>query len=43
VHHDIPVIPIYYEVYFDGVNQRVTGYQVNMLRIPVNAETWDTR
>lgn len=43
VHRDIPVIPIYYEVYFDGVNQRVTGYQVNMLRIPVNAENWDTR
>lgn len=43
VHKDVPVIPIYYEVYFEGVNQRVTGYQRNMLRIPVNAENWDAQ
>ena len=43
VHNDVPVIPIYYEVYLEGVNNRVTGYRRNMLRIPVDAEDWDTR
>ena len=43
VHDDVPVIPIYYELYFEGVARRVTGYQRNMLRIPVNAADWDAR
>ena len=43
VHDDVPVIPIYYEVYFEGLNARVTGYERNMLRIPVDAQAWDTR
>ncbi len=43
VHEDVPVIPIYYEVLLEGVNQRVTGYSKNMLRIPVHAELWDAR
>ncbi len=43
VHNDVPVIPLYYEQYLEGISTRVTGYQRNMLRIPVNAENWDTR
>jgi peptide/nickel transport system substrate-binding protein len=41
VHDDVPVIPLYYEIYFDGVNRRVVHYERNMLRIPVHAELWD--
>ncbi len=37
----VPVIPIYYEVYFDGLNARVHGFERNMLRFPVSPETWD--
>lgn len=37
----LPVIPIYYEVYFDGVNSRVRSFARNMLRFPVAPETWD--
>lgn len=43
VYDDVPVIPIYYEVLLEGVNQRVTGYSKNMLRIPVHAELWDAK
>ncbi len=43
IHDDAPVIPLYYEVYFDGVNRRVTGLQRNMLQIPVHPEDWDAR
>jgi peptide/nickel transport system substrate-binding protein len=43
VHHDVPVIPLYYEQRLLGVNRRVTGYNLNMLWIPVNVETWDAR
>ncbi len=43
IHDDAPVIPLYYEVYFDGVNRRVTGLQRNMLQIPVHPENWDAR
>ena len=43
VHNDVPIIPLYYETYLEGVNIRVTGYRRNMLRIPVNAENWDAR
>ncbi|MBV9269721.1 MAG: ABC transporter substrate-binding protein [Candidatus Eremiobacteraeota bacterium] len=42
VHDDIPVIPLYYETYFEGVDRRVVHYERNMLRIPVHAEQWDT-
>lgn len=41
VHNDVPVIPLYYETYFEGVNRRVTHFEKNMLRIPVHAELWD--
>jgi len=41
IHQALPVIPIYYEVYFDGVNSRVHGFERNMLRFPVAPETWD--
>ncbi len=43
VREDVPVIPLYYEVYLQGINTRVSGYQANMLRIPVHAENWDAR
>jgi peptide/nickel transport system substrate-binding protein len=43
VHRDVPVIPLYYEDRLLGVSNRVTGYRLNMLWIPVNAETWDAR
>ncbi len=42
VHDALPVIPIYYEVYFDGLNSRVRGFGRNMLRFPVAPESWDT-
>jgi len=38
----LPVIPIYYEVYFDGVSSRVENFSRNMLRFPVAPESWDT-
>jgi peptide/nickel transport system substrate-binding protein len=41
IHEDVPVIPLYYETYFEGVNNRVIDYEKNMLRIPVHAEQWD--
>jgi len=43
VHRDVPVIPLYYEDRLLGVSNRVTGYALNMLWIPVNAELWDAR
>jgi ABC-type transport system substrate-binding protein len=43
VHDDVPVIPLYYERIFRGVNRRVTGYAVNMLWIPIDAENWDAQ
>lgn len=42
VHDALPVIPIYYEVYFDGLSSRVRNFARNMLRFPVAPETWDT-
>jgi peptide/nickel transport system substrate-binding protein len=42
VHQALPVIPIYNEVYFDGLNARVQGFSRNMLRFPVAPESWDT-
>lgn len=43
VHHDVPMIPLYYEYRLMGVADRVSGYRLNMLWIPVNAENWDAR
>ena len=43
VHDDVPIIPLYYEQRLMGVNRRVSGYQLNMLWIPVNPENWDAR
>lgn len=40
IHEDVPVIPLYYETYFDGVSARVHGFGRNMLRYPVAPETW---
>jgi peptide/nickel transport system substrate-binding protein len=43
VHNDIPVIPLYYEQRLMGVSRRVTGYNLNMLWIPVGVESWDAQ
>lgn len=43
IHRDVPVIPLYYENRLIGVSNRVTGYNLNMLWLPVNAENWDAR
>jgi peptide/nickel transport system substrate-binding protein len=43
IHDDVPVIPLYYETYFDGVSTRVHGFARNMLRYPVSPETWSVR
>jgi peptide/nickel transport system substrate-binding protein len=41
VHNDVPIIPLYYEDRLLGVGDRVSGYRLNMLWIPVDAQTWD--
>ncbi len=43
VHDDVPIIPLYYEDRLIGVGNRVSGYRINMLWLPVNAEDWDAR
>ncbi len=43
IHHDVPVIPLYYEDRLIGLSNRVTGFRLNMLWIPVAPETWDAR
>jgi peptide/nickel transport system substrate-binding protein len=43
IHNDVPVIPLYYEDRLIGVSNRVTGYRLNMLWIPVDPEGWDAR
>jgi peptide/nickel transport system substrate-binding protein len=43
VHHDVPVIPLYYEQRLMGVSRRITGYNLNMLWIPVDPQAWDAR
>lgn len=43
IHDDVPVIPLYYEDRLIGVSDRVTGYALNMLWLPVNAASWDAR
>jgi peptide/nickel transport system substrate-binding protein len=40
LHDDVPVIPLYYEKYFDGVSTRVHGFARNMLRFPVAPQDW---
>jgi ABC-type transport system substrate-binding protein len=43
IHDDAPVIPLYYETYYDGVSTRVHGFKRNMLRYPVAPETWSVQ
>jgi ABC-type transport system substrate-binding protein len=43
VRENVPVIPLYYETYFDGVSTRVQGFARNMLRFPVAPERWSAR
>jgi peptide/nickel transport system substrate-binding protein len=43
VYDRLPVIPLTYFDYFDGVSPRVTGFARNMLEYPVDAEDWDAR
>lgn len=43
VHDEVPVIPLYYEDRLIGTSNRVSGYWLNMLWIPVNVENWDAR
>lgn len=43
IHDDVPVVPLYYENRLLGVSDRVTGYRLNMLWIPVDAQSWDAR
>jgi peptide/nickel transport system substrate-binding protein len=43
IHDDAPVVPLYYETYFDGVSTRVRGFVRNMLRYPVAPENWSVR
>lgn len=43
VRRDVPVIPLYYEDRLIGLSDRVTGYRLNMLWIPVDPELWDAR
>ncbi|MGZ3532683.1 MAG: ABC transporter substrate-binding protein [Vulcanimicrobiaceae bacterium] len=41
VRNDVPVVPLYYETYLEAASTRVTAFERNMLRYPVNAENWD--
>ncbi len=41
IHERLPVLPLYYEIYFDGMREDVRGFARNMLRYPVAPETWD--
>ena len=43
VHDDLPVLPLYYETYWDGVSARVRGFRRNMLRYPAAPERWSVR
>lgn len=43
IHDDVPVIPLYYETYVEGVSTRVHGFARNMLRFPVSPENWSVR
>lgn len=41
VHDAIPVIPLYYLSYYEGVDSHVRGFARNMLQYPVAPERWD--
>ena len=41
VHEDVPLVPLFDEVYLEGVDARVSGYRKNMLRFLVRPEEWD--
>jgi peptide/nickel transport system substrate-binding protein len=41
VREDVPMIPLYYEYRLLGIGKRVSGYRINMLFMPVDAERWD--
>lgn len=41
VFEQLPVVPLYYENYLEAVGTRVHGFARNMLRYPVNPESWD--
>ncbi|MDP9024797.1 MAG: peptide ABC transporter substrate-binding protein [Candidatus Eremiobacteraeota bacterium] len=41
VYDRLPVLPLYYETYLEAASTRVHGMRRNMLRYPVNPETWD--
>ncbi len=43
IHDALPVAPLYYLTWFDGVSSRVDGFARNMLQYPVSPERWDTR
>jgi peptide/nickel transport system substrate-binding protein len=43
VHDDVPLVPLFDEVYLEGVDVRVSGYRKNMLRFPVHPEEWDAK
>ena len=41
VYDTLPVVPLYYESNLEAVSTRVHGFARNMLRYPVNPESWD--
>lgn len=41
IHDELPIIPLYYQIWFDGVGNSVRGFARNMLQFPVAPETWD--
>jgi peptide/nickel transport system substrate-binding protein len=43
IHDDVAVVPLFDEIYLEGVDLRVSGYRKNMLRFPVRPEEWDAR
>lgn len=43
IHDDLPVVPLYYETYFEGLSTHVHGFARNMLRFPVAPEEWSVQ
>jgi peptide/nickel transport system substrate-binding protein len=41
IHDGLPVIPLYYLTWYDGVGANVRGFARNMLEYPVSPERWD--
>ena len=41
IYEQRPIVPLYYEIYFDGMSESVRGFARNMLRYPVAPELWD--